>query len=113
MYKTINGWTKKEVVSVLEKRKHKGKSFNPITGRCEYRMSNGNKCGIGMFIPRNHEGLYSDMGVDHLLEEYPDLKTKLPFTLKGLTALQEIHDFFDWDDVKTEMIEWAKKNVRD
>jgi hypothetical protein len=113
MYKTINGWTKRKVLAVLKKRKYEEAAFNSATGNCEYGMKNGNRCGVGMFIPDNHKALGANMGADHLLQEYPDLKTELPFTLAGLKAIQRLHDHItNRDNAKTKMIEWVKKNVR-
>lgn len=110
MYKCINGWTKKKMLTRLEKRKFTQKSLQEHSDfQSAYLTPEGNRCGIGMFIPIDHLRIHFTGYMRRLLKEYPTLKSKMPLRLKGLSKLQSIHDEADSDvDVKAEMIKWVK-----
>lgn len=94
MIKYQNGWTKKKVIKHIEDN-FRGKSVDKCLGVCEYQGKNGKRCAVGLFLPKKHEALKFNGGVDGLLNEYPDLFGKLPFDKFSLRQLQQIHDGVD------------------
>lgn len=119
MFKAINGWTKKKILKVLEARRYNCAAESEVTGACMYTTSNGNRCAVGMFIPKRHEGGSLQGPVSELLELYPDLTKHMPLPLDGLTQLQSVHDGESYAqtgergrNAKKAMIDWVKKNVK-
>ena len=114
MFKTINGWTKNKILKVLKARRYNAAAVNE-EGTCAYTTSNGNRCAVGMFIPKGHKGSSVAGNVTDLLEAHPDLKDRLPLSPKALSALQRVHDDLSpsngGGNAKEAMIEWVQKNV--
>lgn len=114
MFKCINGWTKKKMLAVIKKRLYEAAAFDADEGSCIYRTRNGNKCAIGLFIPKNHDGFKVDDAVSSLLDKYPDLRGELPLNEDGLKIFQSVHDApMNRAKAKTAMIEWVKDHVED
>jgi hypothetical protein len=109
MQKCINGWTKEKMLEVIKARPFE-EGARDMTDRCVYLHENGNKCGVGLFIPDGHEGQQFLEEADELLERYPDLKKHMP--LDNMQNFQKIHDKNHFD-AKTKMIEWVMDNVED
>lgn len=118
MFKAINGWTKKKILKVLEARRYNAPAVNPADGTCKYLTRNGNRCAVGLFIPKGHEGAKLIGDVTVLLEAHSDLEDKMPLSIDGLKKLQTIHDYCSEQyngikniNAKEAMINWVKKNV--
>ena len=93
-------------------------AINSGSGSCAYITKNGNRCAVGLFIPKGHEGGSYEGNVCNLLTEHPDLEKVMPLTARALNDLQRVHDQCsrivngDKDrNAKQEMLEWVKKNV--
>lgn len=116
MYKPINGWTKSKILEVIRARKFD----EPATDRgyCIYLSAEGNKCGIGLFIPDGHPGQRFLGAVAGLLAIHRDLENFIPLEIIGLVCLQSSHDSesslcnmkFN-GNAKAAMLDWVKKNV--
>lgn len=116
MYKTINGWTKSQLLKVIKARRYNAPAVG-YAGICEYSTANGNRCAIGMFIPSGHHGLKLRGTVTELLGEYPDLKDIMPLPRRALVKFQGIHDscskpHAETKNAKQAMIQWVKANVK-
>lgn len=106
----INGWTKAKMLEVVEARPSKLPAFQ--NGQCVYLTGDGNKCGVGLFIPDGHEGQKHHGYVSSLLESHPDLSKIMPLEYTGLKEFQNCHDSVNLTcDAKAAMIEWIKENV--
>jgi hypothetical protein len=91
MYKLINGWTKEKVMEQVKKYNNNTKAKNKIA--CVYLAPNGNRCAIGCFIPDGHPALTAtSCAASELVNEYPDLKTVMPFRASELDDFQVAHD---------------------
>jgi len=114
MHKCVNGWTKEKMLKVINDREHDGPSM--VSGQCAYHASDGNKCGVGLFIPDGHEGCFFHGYFDDLITEYPDLQDLMPLA-SGMFELQKTHDLettsikHHGGNAKAAMIDWVKKNV--
>jgi len=112
MYKAINGWTKAKILKVMQARRYNCAATTKYD-KCAYATSNGNRCAVGLFIPKGHKGISVEDDVYGLLNEWPDLKIKMPLELLALKELQQVHDnMFNRDNAKQAMIDWVKKNVK-
>lgn len=120
-YKLQNGFTKKEMIEIIDSYNNGKMSFDDGDGVCVYKDGD-NHCAVGCFIPHKHKGMDFHGGVVHLLERYPGLKDIMPLEIDGLRELQMVHDhmFLDTDvrlkyrkikNVKKRMITWINDNV--
>jgi len=120
MYECINGWTKKKMLKILNARRYSKPAIDKTTGSCLYLAANGNKCAVGLFIPKGHAGQkFSGIAYD-LFTHYEDLSARMPLSQIGMTEFQESHDSETYNDgqkfngnAKEAMIAWVKKNVED
>lgn len=115
MHKTINGWTKQEMLDRIES-DFKGKATKG-TVQCAYLTLDGRRCGIGLFIPKDHDSESFNGGVVSLLDAYPDLFTELPLDIDGSQELQMIHDnlsgYSTLIDQKNVLKQWINNRVTD
>ena len=119
MFKAINGWTKKKILKVLEARRYNCTSMHS-DGGCAYVSPNGNRCAVGMFIPKGHEAGSCRVVVFSLLHEFRDLEKQMPLCTDAMGVFQNVHDNCSEDlsdkkgglNAKEAMIEWVKKNVK-
>lgn len=116
MFTAINGWTKAKILKVIRARRYNAPAVSE--GTCAYLTKNGNRCAVGLFIPKGHEGssLFGD--VTELLGYHPDLESKMPLTTTALKRLQRVHDDCSVENngtknlnAKEAMIAWVKANV--
>ncbi len=116
MYKTINGFTKAKMLEVIQAR--------PFTERaktdryCVYLTPDGNKCGVGLFLPEGHEAQKASGSSEMLFHAFPDLKEKMPLDEEGMRMFQFVHDGVDdlgryKGNAKQAMIDWVEKHVED
>ena len=116
-YIPTNGWTKARILEVIRVRPFEEAATVPDLGaggldKCAYRAPNGNKCGVGLFIPDVHEGQKLKGAVDTLLFLYPDLKPHMPLETSALRMLQNVHDSFaNRHRARTAMLEWVEAHV--
>lgn len=125
-YKTINGWTKAQMIEHIEKYVPKTKPCQ-IDGTCVYRNKKGERCAVGAFLPRaagEFRGLFSYEGIiDYLINAYPTLESKLPLLPNALSILQRVHDRRDPSHIdfnpkdkrgpRQACIDWIENNVID
>lgn len=118
-YKPINGWTKKEILSVIET-DFKGKSVDSA-GASWYRGPKGRKCPVGLFIPdelyeREMElwAIGTDESTDGLLIYcYPEIYNFLPLELEAMDQMQLVHDYSKKSKTKKWLLNWVNLNVED
>jgi hypothetical protein len=100
------------MLKVIKARRYNKAAWDDKDLICKYVTKNGNKCAVGLFIPKGHEGFRLDTVVEDLLQEFPDLRGVMPLGLVGMRALQMVHDDdTNRTDAKAAMIEWVKANV--
>jgi hypothetical protein len=112
MYKAINGWTKAKILKVLKARRYNCAAASGQS--CFYLTKNGNRCAVGLFIPKGHEGTSLKWYVKDLLQAYPDLEGHMPLETVAMRDLQGIHDGCAGEEnlnAKQAMINWVKDNV--
>lgn len=119
MYTPINGWTKQKMLAVIEARPFDEPAVLGCPGgRCVYRTSSGNRCGIGMFIPVGHRGEGCVGNIETLLIQNPDLRPLMPLNHLGLMEFQLSHDRESrgnaqhHGNAKKAMIAWIEENVK-
>src|SRR5476651_1935246 len=116
MFKAINGWTKAKILKVMRNRRYNAAAVNE-EGTCKFLTNNGNRCAVGLFIPKGHEGLRACGGVVDLLSKFEDLVEVMPLKLTALQKLQMSHDDCAGKkkgkeaNAKQAMINWVKKHV--
>lgn len=115
-YKTANGWTKETIKAQIRKYNN-GKKAEKY-GVCQYLTPEGNRCAIGCFIPSGHIALESKKSVKGVLEDYPELKDKMPFDdISGLRNFQGAHDShinqIDGLSVYPTIEKWIDQHVED
>ena len=120
MYSCINGWTKKKMLAVIRARKSTKPAYDSCGAVCMYLTPDGNKCGVGLFIPDGHEGPSFVGDSSDLLIVYPYLADYMPLNKNGLRKFQRSHDRESEPknkkfkgNAKSAMIDWVKKNVKD
>lgn len=108
MYKTINGWTKQSMIEHIET-EFKGKSITS-SGSCRYRIGDGKKCAIGMFIPddKYSKAMEGCINISELSEKY---EISFPLHPSLMRQLQIIHDSSPTDNCLTNMLAWIENNV--
>jgi len=116
MFKAINGWTKAKMLKVIKARRYNAAAV--IGEFCAYTTPNGNRCAVGLFIPKGHGGSSICGGVYDLFRAHPELKEVMPLGVSALTKLQKVHDHcsvhingVEDRNAKEAMIEWVQKNV--
>lgn len=121
MYTPINGWTKERIIKQIQTKMldHRATGSSETLhsfGICKYKAADGNRCAVGIFIPKDHEAEEIEESVEGLLELYPDLTPLMPLELDALSALQAVHDeaynhFADKGDPRPALIKWVEDNV--
>lgn len=116
MYKCTNGWTKEKMLEVIRARNSTKRSTTkvPKDGQnfCLYLSNDGNKCGVGLFIPDGHESQKQLCSVVELVRTYPDLTNKFPLDMDGMSFLQFTHDSsLPHQDVRQIILDWVGENV--
>lgn len=135
-HKPINGWTKARMLEVIRARPLMMPAYDHTAGQCMYLTADGNKCGVGLFIPDGHPAQKSKHSVDGLLtishaphgeKSYSELANVLPLDLLGLIQMQSAHDNESatvcdsvasrprpfGGNAKLALIDWVEKNVID
>jgi hypothetical protein len=121
-FKTINGWTKAEMIEAVKKYMLKHQSVETYAGdvpgmtfTCLYQAPDGNRCAVGCFIPDGHIALKMREGIHLLLPLVPDLKRKLPLNREGLMELQAVHDKINDPTInpRPRVLKWIRDNVVD
>jgi hypothetical protein len=118
MVQCINGWTKEKVLNVLNARSFEEASYvtKPYGGGCVYLREDGNRCGVGMFIPVDHVSTQGDCYVgsaESLIDDFPELSEAMPFHISDLLAFQFVHDQSkNRLNAKQAMIEWVEEHVK-
>lgn len=126
-YPVINGWTKAEIIEVIENRGTDGQAQDQSdlvrNGRpaCTYRNEEGHRCAVGAFFPK--AGLTEYDGFEgsaaELIEHHPDVAFKLPLCLAALIGLQRLHDMSDIvypedaNTVTSLLVDWVNNHVED
>lgn len=129
-FKTINGWTKEKMIEEVRKRIYKGPSLRRVITPyvlgdgsgderdvyhtiCSYRGDDGNKCGVGIFIPDDlYKSNMESKSVLGLLQDNSTLQNKMPLETKHMQALQIVHDRSNFSDNVTEkLVNWIEENV--
>lgn len=111
-YACINGWTKADMLKVIEARP----STKPASDGefCAYLAPDGSKCAVGLFLPDGHPGQQHRGALRSLLENYPELQDALPLASDYMRILQNSHDRGPSDaNVKKLMLNWVKNEVED
>jgi len=114
MINAINGWTKAKILKHIEDN-FKGKSYytneDGWEDNCAYRMEDGRKCAVGMFIPdKDYRPAMEGMSASAIVNDY-ELYDKMPFEGEDLNMFQEVHDKSKPQHAKRKLIKWIKENV--
>lgn len=109
MSKPINGFTKQKILEVLQARKFPGRAISDERGDCAYKTEDGNKCGVGMFIPDGHKAESYHGSYLEVIAYYPDLLAFMPLDHVGMGELQFAHD--SSPNAKKAMLDWVNENV--
>jgi len=116
-FQTINGWTKEKMKVAIRAGNNGKRAFDPQEHVCRYLTPDGNRCAVGCFLPDGHPGQSYEGTTIGLLNEYPELKKKMPLSPEALRRLQKVHDSHisarDALDMRDVLCEWIDKNVED
>lgn len=120
MYTTQNGWTKERMkqhllTNMLDHRSQDYTSTN--APGCAYRAADGNKCGVGCFIPESkYTAEMEGNNAIHVIDNF-GLHQFMPLDKFGMMQLQKQHD--EWEpnsaslDPRPDIIRWIDENVHD
>jgi hypothetical protein len=107
-----NGWTIPSFRNALLTRNNGTRciSDDHIEAQClYYNQGNGNRCGVGCFIPDSFQGVVHNLWASAaaLLRRHRQLVDVMPLQPGGLSALQDLHD------IKTGRVTIADANGMD
>lgn len=134
IFKPINGYTKASILAKINssfqgkaQEVFKGDAAEELAGSCLYRMKDGRRCAVGLFIPDSVETLKSggfNITIESfkgsataLLSNNPGLREVMPLDVIALNAFQNVHDHMDRtlaiDEQKAVLCAWVNENVVD
>lgn len=107
MFKTINGWTKAEMIEVIKNRPN---YICSNESNCLYRDNRGGACAIGAFIPDDlYDPCIERKGAIGIAETYEGLH--FPLKPAVLATFQSVHDKALGGDINAILIKWIEDNV--
>lgn len=87
------GWTKAKVMRAFKRGNNGTVCEGSLPNSCAYLNSDGNKCAVGVFIPKKRYNKDIEGQTAHsVFMDYPGLKDFMPLSAEGMNEMQEWHD---------------------